>query len=440
MIMNAKSNNMKAAYFILPCIGLLLACQSQQTSEIIDDTNSTDLTAETSSSIQPLNFKNNQRVFKVSGTEATIIDLENGGSIEFPENAFVDAVGNPIKGKVDVEWEEFHTLGDIIASGIPMKYDSSGVAFDFVSGGMFTINASQKGKPVELADGKSATVNVASISDTPCFNFYELDEESGDWSYETTKEGEKVPEPGESASQEVKETIIDQDYDVSKFQDLAGVEIIGWKTKDRMDPLVGRVLSSPHVKSRLIEENGGYAIEYVNGNETRTIHVDPYTMEDAINDSKKNSQELAQEVSEELAYLQKVAAGKVIRSIQIENFGTYNWDIAYKRENSKMIASRFNFPDVKNSKLLTVYLISPDEDVVVKYDPSGRDPFSFDPDMRNCLVAITPDNKLLTVSNEGFSDARAAKDNKTIIDFNFEKTGITLKSSTDIMNYLDRLI
>ena len=42
--------------------------------------------------------------------------LKSGSIIHIEPNIFVDQTGVPIKGKVDIAWEEFHSLGEVITS------------------------------------------------------------------------------------------------------------------------------------------------------------------------------------------------------------------------------------------------------------------------------------------------------------------------------------
>jgi hypothetical protein len=122
-----------------------------------------------------------------------------------------------------------------------------------------------------------------------------------------------------------------------------------------------------------------------------------------------------------------------------DNFGTYNWDIINKRDNSLPLYAKFNFPKKVDPKLVSLYLISPEENVIVEYDPAGDEKFSFDPNLKNCLIAILPGNKLVSVSDSGFSNARKLNKGQ-ICEFDFKETGIKLKSAKDIMNHMNVLI
>ncbi len=214
---------MKNFLYLGSAILILSACKSGNENILKHN-----ISKETVSCIKPfegLEIKEN--VFEIESAEKSVINLKNGGKIEFPANAFVDAQGNPVQGKVEIEWQEFHSLTDIILSGIPMKYDSAGVQNNFQSGGMFTIKAKQNDENVDLAPNKKAKVDLASMQDTPCYNFYKLDEEKGDWAYKTTKNGTKNPNfKAEKAVEKVKEPqIIDAQVDTKAFPELQNKNI-----------------------------------------------------------------------------------------------------------------------------------------------------------------------------------------------------------------------
>jgi hypothetical protein len=167
--------------------------------------------------------------------------------------------------------------------------------------------------------------------------------------------------------------------------------------------------------------------------------VEPYTLDQAMKDSKENKKVLDQSLAEVEAYAKELAAGRVIRSIAIDNFGTYNWDIVNKRENSRRLMAKFKYPEKVNTNLVSLYLLSPEENAIVRYNPSGDDKFSFDPKLKNCIIAILPGNKVASVSNQGFSKARTLK-NGQACEFVLKDSGIKLKSAQDIMNYMNELI
>lgn len=119
--------------------------------------------------------------FVLNASEEKTIELENGTSISIPANSFVDANGKMVSGEVNFQYREFHTAADIIASGIPMVYDSAGIKIQFESAGMFEINAKQGDKQVYIANGKNLQVSMASFKAGNNFNFYALDTLEKNW-------------------------------------------------------------------------------------------------------------------------------------------------------------------------------------------------------------------------------------------------------------------
>jgi hypothetical protein len=134
-------------------------------------------------------------VYSYSAMTGTTIEYGSGTKLSIPALAFEDAYGATVTGDVDITYREFRDPVDIVLSGIPMKYDSGGVAGDFESAGMFEINASHNGNEVFLKDDKNIGVTFAVVDTASTYNFYRLDEQKG-WQYLDTTgkvEREMVP-------------------------------------------------------------------------------------------------------------------------------------------------------------------------------------------------------------------------------------------------------
>jgi WD40 repeat protein/uncharacterized protein involved in tolerance to divalent cations len=114
--------------------------------------------------------------FEVDAEAGGELALANGTRIRVGKNIFVDKNNQPIKGKVRLQYREFHSGAAIMASGIPMTYDSGGVTHQFESAGMFEMRGFKGTNPVFIANGKSVEVDMASFAEQEGFNFYYLDE------------------------------------------------------------------------------------------------------------------------------------------------------------------------------------------------------------------------------------------------------------------------
>lgn len=120
--------------------------------------------------------KNDQAV-EIIAEQGKSFYFPNGSNFHIPASAFVDEDGNQVRGKITIQYREFHEASEIIASGIPMNYTEYGVEYPFESAGMFELRAKQKGKAVFLAENKRIEVNLASNVVGDDFNFYYLNQE-----------------------------------------------------------------------------------------------------------------------------------------------------------------------------------------------------------------------------------------------------------------------
>jgi hypothetical protein len=112
---------------------------------------------------------------KIQAEAAQLVRLENGSSIQIPKDAFVDANGKKVTGKMDLGYRQFDDPADIIASGIPMTFkNEEGTTEQLESGGMFELRGSVGGEPVFVAPGKSIKTTLAS-SVVGAYDFYYLE-------------------------------------------------------------------------------------------------------------------------------------------------------------------------------------------------------------------------------------------------------------------------
>src|SRR6218665_698012 len=133
--------------------------------------------------------------YKVNTEKGGTFDFKTGSTFSVPKNAFVDGNGNPVKGEVELRYREFHDPADFFVAGIAMTYDSAGVRYQFESAGMIEMLAYQNGKPVNMAAGKTITIEMASEQEGTHYNLYELDTLKNNWS---CLGKDKVIMPGET--------------------------------------------------------------------------------------------------------------------------------------------------------------------------------------------------------------------------------------------------
>lgn len=87
------------------------------------------------------------------------VKFKNGTNIKVPVNAFVDASGSQVKGKVEIEYRELKNASEIVASGIPTNYTNDKKQ-QFETEGVIEVRAKSNGKEVYLAKNKTIEVQL----------------------------------------------------------------------------------------------------------------------------------------------------------------------------------------------------------------------------------------------------------------------------------------
>ena len=91
----------------------------------------------------------------------------------------VDKNGKPVKGEYDLVYQEFRDAADIVFSGIPMTYTSSGTEYNFSSVGMYEIRANQNGNELQLNKPIQIDFNATAAKDD--VGFFKMDDNTGEW-------------------------------------------------------------------------------------------------------------------------------------------------------------------------------------------------------------------------------------------------------------------
>ena len=120
--------------------------------------------------------------YSVSAQNSKTLNHPSGTKIIVPANAFVNANGKIVEGKVDIKFREFNNPLDIYFSGIPMTVERAGKKEFFQSAGMVELRASQDGQEVfPNPNGEMIAIELTSDQLDDDFQMYNLDEASGEW-------------------------------------------------------------------------------------------------------------------------------------------------------------------------------------------------------------------------------------------------------------------
>ena len=110
--------------------------------------------------------------------QAFEIKTKSGITLKFPENAFSDAMGNPVLGKVQLSVQHFQSKSDFASAGLTSS-TTDGQALE--SGGMIDINATSGNANIRIADGKSYKIEGNSAYKEGFETFYGVGGDQTTW-------------------------------------------------------------------------------------------------------------------------------------------------------------------------------------------------------------------------------------------------------------------
>lgn len=316
--------------------------------------------------------------FALNASAGGSFTTSKGTVVTLPQQALVDKNGNPVAGEVTLLMEEFHSLAEIMLSGIPMKYQGG----DFQSAGMFHIEGEQQGEPVYIKKGMSLTVNMASIDSDTGYHFYALDTLSGEWTElsrnsvaenpdnqkESSTDSTGVPAPPqvwEPVQLKPDQLVIDLDVDYAEFDELKDFEGIIWAYAGEgsgerfMEENSIGTTDWTNIEIQRNPASGGFVLKVKNFEKTVKIPVAPILegkeFEVAMQKYQSYLAQKEQKEQEELASLNNQQ--KVFRKFQIADFGIYNCDRLINTAMPLQAAATYKFPEPSILMPSKLYLI-----------------------------------------------------------------------------------
>ena len=279
-------------------------------------------------------------------------EFPGGSRLEVPAFSFVDQFGERVNGEVKISVTEFNSFGAIIASGISMKYDSLGVAYDFQSAGMFHITGEQEGEPIYIAPDKSLTFYSATDipDDTECYNFYTMNEDN-EWEYQLTDKAIENPNYTSSVPLKKPKPTEKEDLIISVKLKTGNDDATStlWKYDGfRKDTLSSDVYNSMDSYNTLVEPSDRHqlAFDLVLTDKSQTTYRIPVTPVLNGKDYEKalaSFNEQMEEITKNQARIEKASQRQFVRPVQLTRFGLCNWDRIFSR-----------YPEAKEAKVLSI--------------------------------------------------------------------------------------
>jgi len=99
-----------------------------------------------------------------------------------------------------------------------------------------------------------------------------------------------------------------------------------------------------------------------------------------------------------------ISQGKYLRISSILNFGIYNYDKVINDQNRNIIVATFDVGKDYSNDFISVYLISQNENAVIRYESYSFDKFSYNALHNNLLVATLPNNEVAVMNASTFKN------------------------------------
>jgi hypothetical protein len=403
--------------------------------------------------------------------DTTFTYSRTGSNIHVPENAFLDSTGKVVEGEVNLEYREFANAFDIYLAGVPMQYDSAGNEMVFETAGMLEINATSGGEPVFVNPENKIRVEMNSFHSGKQYNLYHLDTATGEWTNigkdsvmqknhdeELSELPEVPPKPRKAGnySFSVEDT-------TGKCPELADYENV------LFDPVDGQSCGYNATKIEVKElHSGKYEVTFIvkyegtlvneekcicylafkegaDYNNAMNVYQRKYKsliekrrkMKKQIEEKWEQYYKIRQKYADagvlDLFYKKEVrntkGKNKIIRSLEISNFGFVNIDCPSDYPQGAALTAHFKDKNGNSLRLSNVVLVERGRDALFRYKKVIR----FNPAKENILWGITQNGKLAYYTTEGFQSI----DQKNG-DFNFTMNihQKELKSYEDIMEVL----
>ncbi len=395
--------------------------------------------------------------------EGGTINLPNGTKLIVPAHAVIDAEGGAVTGPVSLNYREFQDIGEIFLSGLSMHFDSAGLRNFMRSTGMLEIRASKNGEPLFLAEGKSIEIVMPSPSQGP-FNLYHYNEEDNRWKFVLSREAQpkevaassqrrgKLPLPPVKPGK-ISPTDIPFNYAVrtDHLPELASYFGLQWVyagisrggSLDASKEVWVNKKTWPAVTLESYDRNRGLYMLHLRDDEQKVKVIVKPVMEIRDYEMALVDYMEAEKIYKELkaAYDRENAAfasrSQMLRKCAINQFGYYNWDLPISPTQFAVLAADFR-PSVKGTQSIDsdfsmVYLVLPEEKIVVAYPQDQWKNFRYMPSARNQILAIGKSEHFYMLDSETFDQAKG----KEAFTFKLHQVDKKIATVQDLRQLLD---
>ncbi|WP_396162344.1 hypothetical protein [Flavobacterium sp.] len=360
--------------------------------------------------------------FEVDAEKVNTLTTNEGTQIRIPKNAFLDEDGQPVIGKVKIEYREFRNPLDFYIAGIPMELENNGEKKVFVSGGMFEMNAiTENNKNASVNPKNLIKVDLLSTSKSTDFNVYDLDKKTNTWVLKgkdsiNVKNKEKeltalsippVPQIAKPYSFSIKD-------DTGEYPEIKEYENVKFTPIN----LNTCAISNAQEMKVIPREHGIYEVVSITKlgkyrNERSCLCYLAFDEGKDYNEALRKYQKkygpLIQKKNDilkmwdkyeldlaKVAILKSNLNEKITRTLEVNQFGFVNIDYESSFPIGVELKPNFVDADGKKLELKNVALIEKETNAIYRY----TNKIKFNPKKTNILIGITADNKLAFIKSK----------------------------------------
>lgn len=353
--------------------------------------------------------------FTFNAEQGDTITLENGTSIRIPAGILVNSKGEHVTGEVALEYSTMYTPAEIIASGIPMDYDSAGTNFQFQSSGMFEMTAHQGNEELAIENGKAINMDFPTTRNDMTYSFYRYDGAGTNWSFQDIPEVDsnqaRIAMEEELAAASVPPVkpeeyksgtpVIDLEFDLQKHPELSCYDGIIWQyAGNGNNPENNKWIYQEVWASADLDlsdrEKGTYALSLRNGEKSFSTMIRPVLKgadyEKALAEFTARTEKFVAEDAARRAEAVRIEEiPPFISNLNVLVFGVHNFDCIRHNPEFIFAKSKFILPDFAGSRSdVTVYIVSGLYKTTIAYSATGY----------HCYYMPNADNKIIAVDHK----------------------------------------
>ena len=393
-------------------------------------------------------FQKKPSTKKVDNSKSTTLKFSSGTTIDIPTNAVVDKNGKPVKGEYDLVYQEFRDAADIVFSGIPMTYTSSGTEYNFSSVGMYEIRANQNGNELQLNKPIQIDFNATAVKDD--VGFFKMDDNTGEWEKIEDIEFNKEAKIEGGFLNDIKEEEVGDEFVIQNVQASVTDSAYSWAYSDwnnhryyilssaTFDDFLERLDVSKELAGKVVSMDKSIKhlkVELANGAEFNKEIGELYV------GRWNNNMELGNMGMDNDMNATLLRGGgdaghtypKLVRGLNSPKFGVYNCDQIYRIGRAQNLTP--TYVDAATGKEIK------NKHVACVMDLTYNGAFSFSPnyvtcnvDGKNVILLFTKDKKTYMLDAEAFDKLGVDQNSRPV----FAMTDMTdqLKSSKDLSQLL----